>query len=132
MARKTSSRSKKPQPNRKRSATPYDKMVGNNLRMLRLQAMMTQKELADKLGLSFQQIQKYEKGINRLNGEKLSQIAETFGVTVHTLLNVSTVGGDGGSTPIVDRQSFLFMQSFQTLPPAVRACIARLVEELKS
>lgn len=130
MARK-SKRSLKPQPNRKRVPTAHDKMVGNNVRMLRLRNDMTQLQLGEKLGLSFQQVQKYERGKNRLNGEKLQQIAEIFGVSIPSLMNVSASPGDGdGGIPIVDKQSFTFMQDFQKLPPKVRAALVALILEI--
>ena len=55
-----------------------DRHVGMRLRLLRLHAKMSQTELADKLELTFQQIQKYERGANRIDASRLWQICEVF------------------------------------------------------
>ncbi|MEP2981611.1 MAG: helix-turn-helix transcriptional regulator [Lentilitoribacter sp.] len=59
-----------------------DIAVGGNLRILRQQRGFTQSELGEVLGITFQQIQKYEKGSNRISASKLYEIAEFFGVCV--------------------------------------------------
>ena len=58
-----------------RSSTPADALIGNRLRQRRLEMHVSQTELAEQLGISFQQIQKYEKGANRLGVGRLNQIA---------------------------------------------------------
>ena len=54
--------------------------IGTRLRAARLAAGLTQEGLGKKLGITFQQIQKYEKGANRLSGSRLVQAAEAVGV----------------------------------------------------
>jgi transcriptional regulator with XRE-family HTH domain len=61
---------------------PIDKHVGNRLRMRRLMLGMSQTDLSDALGLTFQQVQKYEKGTNRLSASKLQQSASILQVPV--------------------------------------------------
>ena len=58
-----------------RSSTPADALIGNRLRQRRLEMHVSQTELGAQLGISFQQIQKYEKGANRLGDGRLNQIA---------------------------------------------------------
>ncbi|UGY24980.1 helix-turn-helix domain-containing protein [Bradyrhizobium septentrionale] len=58
-----------------RTVTGIDKIIGNRLRQRRLELHISQSELADKLGVSFQQVQKYEKGVNRVSTGRLQQIA---------------------------------------------------------
>ena len=58
-----------------RSSTPADALIGNRLRQRRLEMHVSQTELGAQLGISFQQIQKYEKGANRLGVGRLNQIA---------------------------------------------------------
>jgi transcriptional regulator with XRE-family HTH domain len=65
-----------------RSAGKGDKMMGQRVRMRRTELKMSQAELGDKLGVSFQQIQKYEKGINRIGGVRLGKISEVLQVPV--------------------------------------------------
>jgi transcriptional regulator with XRE-family HTH domain len=65
--------------------TAVDKHVGERVRMRRLILNMSQDTLAKKLGLTFQQIQKYEKGTNRIGASRLYQIAEILGIPVSFL-----------------------------------------------
>ena len=65
-----------------KSPNPIDKHVGNRLRMRRIMLGMSQTNLGDGLGLSFQQVQKYEKGTNRLSASKLQQCAGILQVPV--------------------------------------------------
>jgi transcriptional regulator with XRE-family HTH domain len=64
------------------SPNPIDKHIGTRIRMRRLQLGMSQEALAGDLDLSFQQVQKYEKGKNRVGGSRLARIAELLGVDV--------------------------------------------------
>jgi transcriptional regulator with XRE-family HTH domain len=61
---------------------PVDKHVGGRVRMRRIMVGMSQDTLGKKLGLTFQQIQKYEKGTNRIGASRLQQISEILGVPV--------------------------------------------------
>jgi len=65
---------------------PVDVAVGENIRVARLAAGLTQTELGKSCGITFQQIQKYEKGSNRVGGSRLMQIAEALKVPAFTLL----------------------------------------------
>jgi transcriptional regulator with XRE-family HTH domain len=56
--------------------------IGIRIRMRRNEAGLTQTELGERLGVTFQQIQKYEKGVNRVGGARLAQLAEALGVNV--------------------------------------------------
>jgi transcriptional regulator with XRE-family HTH domain len=61
---------------------PIDVHVGGRIRMRRLLLGMNQEKLADALGLTFQQVQKYEGGSNRVSASRLSAVAEILGVPV--------------------------------------------------
>jgi transcriptional regulator with XRE-family HTH domain len=61
---------------------PIDKYVGSRIRMRRIMLGMSQEKLGDALGLTFQQIQKYEKGINRIGASRLFDLAQVLGVSV--------------------------------------------------
>jgi transcriptional regulator with XRE-family HTH domain len=61
---------------------PVDKHVGNRVRARRTARSMTQEKLGDALGLTFQQVQKYEKGINRVGASRLQHIAQILQVPV--------------------------------------------------
>jgi transcriptional regulator with XRE-family HTH domain len=64
------------------SPNPIDTHIGTRIRMRRLQLGMSQDKLAEGLGLTFQQVQKYEKGKNRVGGSRLARIAQLLGVDV--------------------------------------------------
>jgi len=65
-----------------------DHEVGHRIRIYRIAKKMTQTELANKIGVTFQQLQKYEKSLNRVSAGRLSRIAEALGLPVTTLLGV--------------------------------------------
>ena len=67
---------------RDRSAILLDQQVGSRVRMRRLMLKLSQTDLADGLGLTFQQVQKYEKGMNRIGAGRLQQIAHILQVPV--------------------------------------------------
>jgi transcriptional regulator with XRE-family HTH domain len=66
----------------KKAPNPIDKHVGSRVRMRRMMLSMSQEKLGDALGLTFQQVQKYEKGTNRIGASRLQQISNTLQVPV--------------------------------------------------
>ena len=64
----------------KKAPNPIDKHVGSRVRMRRMLVKMSQEKLGEALGLTFQQIQKYEKGLNRIGASRLQQISKTLNV----------------------------------------------------
>jgi transcriptional regulator with XRE-family HTH domain len=64
----------------KKSPNPIDRHVGSRVRMRRMMIGMSQEKLGEKLGITFQQIQKYEKGTNRVGASRLQQIATVLAV----------------------------------------------------
>jgi len=69
-----------------RRAEAGDAVVGRNIRVHRLARHMSQTALADGLGITFQQVQKYEKGVNRVSAARLMRIATALNVPVGRLL----------------------------------------------
>lgn len=63
---------------------PVDVEVGHRIRIERLSRGLSQTALANQLGVTFQQVQKYEKGVNRVGAGRLTKIAEVLGVPVGT------------------------------------------------
>src|SRR5208282_2723842 len=66
----------------KKAPNPIDKHVGSRVRMRRMMLGMSQEKLGNALGLTFQQVQKYEKGTNRIGASRLQQISNTLQVPV--------------------------------------------------
>ena len=99
MAKKTtlsiiSSRKKKSNDSLKnqRSTGEYDHELGKRIRLRRVELGISQSDLADKLGVSFQQVQKYEKGVNRVGASRLQQIATALDVPVTFFYESQTRG----------------------------------------
>jgi len=88
-----------------KAPNPVDKYVGSRVRMRRIMLGMSQEKLGDALGLTFQQVQKYEKGTNRVGASRLQQISEILQVPVSFLFeggpsNVATAGNfSEGTSP---------------------------------
>jgi transcriptional regulator with XRE-family HTH domain len=76
-----------------KAPNPVDKYVGSRVRMRRIMLGMSQEKLGEALGLTFQQIQKYEKGTNRVGASRIQQISEILQVPVSFLF-------EGGPTTI--------------------------------
>jgi transcriptional regulator with XRE-family HTH domain len=82
----------------KKTPNPIDKHVGSRVRMRRMMLSMSQEKLGDALGLTFQQVQKYEKGTNRIGASRLQQIAGILQVPVSFLFEGAPhEGGSRGS-----------------------------------
>ena len=68
----------------KKAPNPIDKHVGSRVRMRRMMLAMSQEKLGDALGLTFQQVQKYEKGTNRMGASRLQQTADILASRCHS------------------------------------------------
>jgi transcriptional regulator with XRE-family HTH domain len=66
----------------KKTPNPIDRHVGSRVRMRRVLVGISQEKLGESLGLTFQQVQKYEKGTNRIGASRLQQISRILGVPV--------------------------------------------------
>src|SRR5260370_2999144 len=67
---------------KQRSAGKPDIELGKRIRLRRVEQRISQAELGDKLGVSFQQVQKYEKGVNRVGAARLQAIAPALDIPV--------------------------------------------------
>ena len=72
-----------------RKPLPVDVVVGRNIKICRLQRGLSQTELGRQIGVTFQQVQKYEQGTNRVGASRLSAIARVLGVPLVTLFEGS-------------------------------------------
>jgi transcriptional regulator with XRE-family HTH domain len=71
-----------------RSATPIDEYIGARMRERRRALGMTQESLGELLGVTFQQIQKYEKGRNRVSAARLFEICEALEVSLASMFEL--------------------------------------------
>jgi transcriptional regulator with XRE-family HTH domain len=86
---------------RKKKPDSIDVAVGHRIRIQRLASGMSQSALADQLGVTFQQVQKYEKGVNRVGASRLTHIASALNVPVSQLIAGEGLAA-GGTTESSD------------------------------
>lgn len=78
-----------------------DKAIGSRIRMYRKALGLSQSDLARELGITFQQVQKYESGANRVAASRLWSIADALGVSVLSLFqDVAQTDGETPGTPL--------------------------------
>jgi transcriptional regulator with XRE-family HTH domain len=88
---------------------PVDKYVGSRVRMRRIMLGMSQEKLGEALGLTFQQVQKYEKGTNRVGASRIQQISDILQVPVSFLFE----GGPGrGAEGFAEASSPSYVSDF--------------------
>ena len=94
---------------RARRADSRDAEVGRRVRSRRLECRFSQTELADRIGVTFQQVQKYEKGVNRIGAGRLQRISEALEVPITFFFDATphAAGPGAGSS----ESAFGFMQT---------------------
>jgi transcriptional regulator with XRE-family HTH domain len=126
-----------------KSPNPIDKHVGNRVRMRRMMLKMSQEKLGNAVGLTFQQIQKYEKGANRIGASRLQQIAQVLSVPVPFFFEGAPqssarpqIVGEAPSPAYVTEflatsDGLALVEAFRRIKNiSVKRSIVRLVEEL--
>jgi transcriptional regulator with XRE-family HTH domain len=126
----------------KKAPNPIDKHVGSRVRMRRMMLGMSQEKLGDALGLTFQQVQKYEKGSNRIGASRLQQISLILQVPVSFFFEGAPhpPGGSGfGEAPspayvtdfLATTDGLTLVKAFMRISNAkLRRRIVDLVEEM--
>lgn len=97
--------------NNKKSPNPIDRHVGGKVRARRLVLGMTQEKLGNAIGLTFQQVQKYEKGTNRIGASRLQQIAGVLQVPPAFFFEGGPTIGAHGATIIADNPLAVLAQT---------------------
>src|ERR1700750_1924695 len=115
-----------------RTPDPLDTMVGARIRVLRIHNRISQTDLAEQIGVTFQQVQKYEKGTNRIGASRLSRIATVLGVSVGELFE--SPGEKSNDSTLLfqllaEPGALRVLKAYtRTSDPRVRHAIADLVE----
>jgi transcriptional regulator with XRE-family HTH domain len=112
---------------------PKDVEVGRRVRAFRLNKGLSQEKLGDELGITFQQVQKYEKGVNRIGAGRLQRIAEILGVPVSEFFASSGSAPSAGNLyELVDTASALrLLRAYARIPdPQVKQAVTVLVEKI--
>jgi transcriptional regulator with XRE-family HTH domain len=127
----------------KKAPNPIDKHVGSRVRMRRMMLAMSQEKLGDALGLTFQQVQKYEKGTNRIGASRLQQISLILQVPVAFFFEGAPApagtSAESGEAPspayvtdfLATTDGLTLVKAFMRIPNAkLRRRIVDLVEEM--
>ena len=118
---------------------PIDVHVGQRLRQRRWMLGLTQQELANTVGVKFQQIQKYESGINRMSAGRLWDIAKALGVSADYFfegldagVGINGNGNGHGPKPSVleDKETLDLIRAYYTLEEAPRRCLLDLARAI--
>lgn len=106
---------------------PVDVHVGKRIRHRRWLVGMTQQQLAEKVGIKFQQIQKYETGMNRVSASRLWDISDVLGVEINFFFDEMSEGNEGGENTaagarnmpmdiMADREAVELVRSYYAIP----------------
>lgn len=119
---------------------PVDVHVGKRIRHRRWMVGMTQQQLAEKVGIKFQQIQKYETGMNRVSASRLWDIAESLSVPVAFFFdgvdeasNVTPPQANQDSVPadiLADKEALELVRSYYAIPENQRRRLFELARVL--
>jgi transcriptional regulator with XRE-family HTH domain len=105
---------------KKKKPNPTDIYVGSRIRLRRNMLGMSQETLGEKLGITFQQIQKYEKGTNRVGASRLQAIASVLGAPVSFFFEGSPMEGGAPGQGFAEDASSAFSLDFCTTPEGLQ------------
>jgi transcriptional regulator with XRE-family HTH domain len=114
---------------------PIDKHVGRRVRMRRLMLDMSQSEIGDALGLTFQQVQKYENGANRISANRLQQLSQILQVPIPFFFEGADANPEAAFPEYVDdflatSDGLALVKAFMRIDNArLRRLIVHLVED---
>jgi len=120
---------------------PVDAHVGQRIRQRRWMAGMTQQQLAEKVGIKFQQIQKYETGMNRVSASRLFDVAQALDVPVSFFFEglgggAAAAGHDAAEAALgdllSDREALDLVRSYYAIPEAQRRRLFDLARVLSA
>ena len=120
---------------------PVDIEVGHRIRIERLARGLSQTALANQLGVTFQQVQKYEKGVNRVGAGRLTKIAEVLGIDVSTFFGAKDMvdpeakeGGEASPLKLLTVSgAFRLLRAYGDIEDSnLRRAIVDLVEQISS
>lgn len=134
------------EPTNSKKANAVDAQIGNRVRVRRMLVSMSQEKLGELLKVTFQQIQKYERGANRVSASRLFQIAKVLGVPIGYFFDNLTVADDGAPVPgfaepsneeagmmefLNTREGIELNRAFQRITdPAKRRAVVELVRSM--
>ncbi len=107
-----------------------DTHVGKRIRHRRWMTGLTQQQLADKVGITFQQIQKYETSMNRVSASRLWDIANAMGVPITFFFEGLSEDGETTEAVPEDKETLQLAQKLRSVPQAQRLCLYNMAHSL--
>jgi transcriptional regulator with XRE-family HTH domain len=122
-----------------KEATELDRQIGTRLRLLRVACGKSQDWLGVQLGITFQQVQKYEKGTNRIGGSRIQQIASPLGVTPAYFFGEAATKRDSDVLAeaetiglLQDYAALALIRAYYAMPTGQRMALRNLAEAMVS
>ena len=119
--------------NDERAANAIDRKVGQKVRTRRLEIGMSQERLAELLGVTFQQVQKYERGVNRIAGSTLVRVAQALDSSVSALLGEAETGALDADAwgDLAEPQALELVRAFSEITdPKLRKALLSFVSKI--
>lgn len=121
-----------------KSPHPIDVLVGQNIRISRLHKGLSQTELGERVGVTFQQIRKYEKGANRVGASRLEQISNVLGLSIPALFDGASTAAAADGSPrqtvrglLAKPHSLRLVQAFDKIEnDAARLAVLQLIDSI--
>ena len=127
-------------PHQPQRVEAWDIEVGRRIRARRIECEMSQTTLADGLGVTFQQIQKYEMGVNRIGAARMRRVCEILKVPITFFYDTEVAGGSTGSKRFQASRLFVLLQRRDSVQlvkafndvrdPRLRTSLLRLVVQV--
>lgn len=120
-----------------KSATGRDAAVGQHIRAFRTAAGLSQTELGDQIGVTFQQVRKYESGINRVAAGRLTQIANALDVPLTAFFDGVGQATRGRTTDrslnelVADPRAYKLLEAFSRMPDPIQVAILQFVRRVR-
>jgi len=109
-----------------------DKHVGRQLRVMRAARGMTQEDLSGKLGISYQQLHKYETGANSIAASRLYDIAQILGVSPDAFFEglKPTLSLSTANDSLLSREQIVLLKHLNTLPDSRRSAVVSFIRSI--
>lgn len=112
---------------------PIDKLVGNNLRERRVAKGLSQEELADMIHISYQQIQKYERGLNRVSASRLVELSDALDCEIPAFfvgIKAEIAVAEPRNLNAIRREQEV-IKGYNNLPEVVQSAVANLLSAME-
>ncbi|MEX6505812.1 helix-turn-helix domain-containing protein [Jiella sp. M17.18] len=110
-----------------KAASDIDRQIAARIRIARLESGLSQEKLAEALGITFQQVQKYEKGMNRVSAGRLREIADTLGRDITWFFEEMP---SFESYPTLSKADLRMLRNLKALPADTRRAVDALLATL--